>query len=207
MEIVKPSVHYLWSTQMMLQRIELAARTCYKSEENITDDSAVNFVKMLVKRGHEAMLEHGSMTYRVICDRAIANEIVRHRLFSFAQESTRYVNYNKRHMQFIMPCFLKPKTKVFKFWKRAIEASETAYNVMIAKGATPQEARSVLPLSLKTEIIITGNLRQWRNFLKVRCDGTSHPQMRDVAKKILEHAHSHVPVVFADIYEELKNEI
>ena len=209
MKVIKPSIKLIWKTPDPLQAIELAGRTCYKSEDRITYDSAIRFVRSLIKRGHEAMIEHASISYRVICDRGVTHEIVRHRLFSYAQESTRYVNYQKKGMEFIEPCFWvmdSPSESEIEFflynkWEKAMEESEKVYNEMIKAGAQPQQARSVLPNSLKTEIVITGNLRQWRHFFKLRTSKFAHPQMKEVADMLLKHIKNEIPIVFEDIKE------
>ena len=206
MDIIKPSIEFIWSTKDPLEIIEKAGRTCYKSEDKITGDSAKKFTKMLLDRGHEAMIEHASASYRVICDRGVTHEIVRHRLFSYAQESTRYVNYNKKGMQVIEPCFwygnedsILASPTCIAVWEQAMEQAEINYNKMIENGATPQEARSVLPNSLKTEIVITGNLREWKHFFKLRTSEKAHPQMQEVANMILEDIRKRVPIIFDEV--------
>jgi thymidylate synthase (FAD) len=194
MKIVKPSMKFLWVTKDPLKMIELAGRTCYKSEEKITKDSSVKFVKMLLDRGHEAMIEHASMSYRVICDRGVSHEIVRHRLFSYAQESTRYCNYYTKHIQFIEPDVISEEAAGI-WWHHCIE-SEAGYYALIEQGCKPEIARSVLNNSLKTEIVITGNLREWKYFFKLRTDIKAHPQMREIAGMILKDARQRVPIIF-----------
>jgi thymidylate synthase (FAD) len=202
MEIVKPSIEFLWMTEKPLQAIERAGRTCYKSEDRITRDSAAAFVSMLLNRGHEAMIEHASMSYRVVCDRGVTHEIVRHRLFSFAQESTRYCNYEKSGgIQVICPP-LTDFSDDIQDWHEAVEQCERAYCNMIARGVKPEIARSVLPNCLKTEIVITGNFREWRHFFRLRTDKAAHPQMREVAEEILADVSSMVAVVFDDFRRE-----
>jgi len=182
----------------MLKRIEIAGRTCYKSEANITEDSASKFVRMLVNRGHEAMIEHVGFSVKFVVDRGVSHEIVRHRHFSFAQESTRYVNYNKKGMEFIQP---KPVDvpEMYRLWKDMIYYAEIYYNKMIELGVKPEMARTILPNSLKTEIIVTGNMRQWRHFLKLRTHNTAHPQIREVAVPLLEELKQKLPELFDDI--------
>jgi thymidylate synthase (FAD) len=181
-----------------LQTIEIAARTCYKSEDKVTDDSAERFVRNLLRRGHEAMIEHASMGYRVVCDRGVSHEIVRHRLFSYAQESTRYCNYTKGQftggIQIIFPDVLT----LIQIHRRTahFERTQEIYELEIAEGQFPQIARGILPTCLKTEIVITGNLREWRHFFKLRTDKAAHPQMCQVAEMILEDAYIRIPVVF-----------
>jgi thymidylate synthase (FAD) len=188
-------------TDNPLQAIERAGRTCYKSEDKITDTSAPEFVRMLLKRGHEAVIEHASMSYCVICDRGVTHEIVRHRLFSYAQESTRYCNYGKAgEIQVIQPPELQ--STWLSNWSEAVRAAEFCYLSMVAKGISPQIARSVLPNCLKTEIVITGNLREWRHFFKLRTAKTAHPQMQEVACLLLKDAQSKVSVVFDEFIIE-----
>lgn len=187
----------------ILKQIELAGRTAYKSEDKITPDSAKDFVKMIMSRGHQSVIEHQSVTVRIICDRGVSHEIVRHRLASYTQESTRYCNYTKgkfgSEITVIEPCFWAPDNEKYKIWKQTIEQIEAGYNKLIELGATPQEARSVLPNSLKTEIVVTMNLREWRHFFTLRTSPAAHPQMREVAIPLLKEFQKLIPLVFDDI--------
>lgn len=188
----------------MLERIEKVGRTCYKSENLITEESAPKFVEMIIKRGHEAMLEHGGMiSVRFIVDRGVSHELVRHRIASFAQESTRYCNYSKdkfgNDLTFIDPCFWKHGSDEYSAWFYEMERAEKTYLRLIELGAQPQEARSVLPNSLKTEIVVSANPREWRAFFKLRTSSAAHPQMREVAIPLLEKFKEMVPVLFDDI--------
>ncbi|MEW5804048.1 MAG: FAD-dependent thymidylate synthase [bacterium] len=195
------------SGEEMLKKIEKAGRTCYKSENRITTDSAQGFVKFLIEHGHETVLEHEKVTVRIICDRGVSHEIVRHRIASYSQESTRYCNYGKdkfgNEITVIDPCFWKGESiedkQKYEIWEKAMEEAEKAYLKLLALGATPQEARSVLPSSLKTEIVITMNLREWRHFFKLRTSPASHPQMLEVACSLLNEFKSRIPVIFDDI--------
>lgn len=212
MKLIKPSIEFIWMTENPLQTIEQAGRTCYKSEDKITETSAGKFVKMLLDRGHEPMIEHASISYRVICDRGVTHEIVRHRLFGFAQESTRYCNY-KDGVTFIIPCWF-PQAEApgdgeqndngydgpedIVVWYVAMQIAEKSYLELLAKGWTPQQARTVLPNSLKTEIVITGNLREWRHFFKLRTDKVAHPQMREVAGMLLKDIQKRIPILFEE---------
>ena len=196
--------------QKILQKLELIGRTCYKSEDKITEDSAAKFVAGLIKRGHEAMLEHASITVKFVTDRGISHEIVRHRIASFAQESTRYCNYSQdkfgHELTFIIPDFLEYGSEGFKIWKEEMKQVEKTYFAMLEAGHTPQEARSVLPNSLKTELVMTANLREWRAFFKLRAansTGAAHPQMLEITRPLLDDLKAMIPVVFDDItYEE-----
>lgn len=188
---------------VILKRIEEVGRTCYKSEDKITDISAPVFVKKLINRGHEAMIEHCSFSVKFICDRGVSHEIVRHRLSSYAQESTRYCNYSGdkfgNEITLIEPCFWKPDTWEYDCWLGAMEYAERSYLAMIREGCSPQEARAVLPNSLKTEIVMTANLREWRHFFKLRTAQAAHPQMREITIPLLNELKTLIPVIFDDI--------
>lgn len=190
-----------------LKDIELAGRTCYKSEDKITDQSAKKFVKNLIKNGHEAILEHSHLSVKFICDRGVGHELVRHRLASFAQESTRYCNYSQdkfgNELTFIRPCFWKETSRNYLDWIRTMCHVESTYFDLLTRGATPQEARSVLPNSIKTEVVMSANYREWRHFFWLRAarkTGPSHPQMEELAVPLLRDVCRLIPEVFDDIY-------
>lgn len=192
--------------QEILKKIEAVGRTCYKSEDKIKEGSAEKFVAALINRGHEAMLEHESITIKFVVDRGISHELVRHRIASFAQESTRYCNYSKddfcSEITFIIPEFIGYNTPQWKVWKNTMKACEDAYFKLLNIGLMPEEARSVLPNSLKTEVVMTANLREWRHFFKLRAantTGKAHPQMLEVTIPLLEELKQLIPVVFDDI--------
>ena len=200
-----------------LTHIERIGRVCYKSEDRITEDgeSAKKFVKMLIDRGHEAMIEHSSLSVRFTVDRGVSHELVRHRIASFAQESTRYVNYsldrygneiNVIHIEKGITLDKKMNNMdantiaaVIEEWERAMEDAEKHYMKMIELGATPQIARTVLPSSTKTELVITANYREWRAFFKLRISATAHPQMREITIPLLEELKKRLPVIFDGI--------
>lgn len=208
MKIIKAGYEILTPiTGSELLMIERAGRTCYKSEENMSMGSAEKFVKMLIDRKHEAMLEHSSLTIKFICDRGVSHELVRHRLASFGQESTRYCNYAGdkfgKELTFIEPLFFKEEGISRNIWKAAMHSAEDAYLLLIDQGATPQEARSVLPNSIKTEVVMTANYREWRHFFKLRAaraTGPAHPQMEEITQPLLKELHELIPVIFDDIY-------
>jgi thymidylate synthase (FAD) len=193
--------------EYILKQIENAGRTAYKAEDKITTDSAEKFVKKILDMGHESVIEHYNITVRVICDRGITHEIVRHRIASYTQESTRYCNYSMGkfggEIMVIKPCFWDSDSeedkKKYEIWENAIKSAEKAYLELIKLGASPQEARSVLPNSLKTEIVMTMNLREWRHFLKLRTSNDAHPQMREIAQPLLDEFKRQIPVIFDDI--------
>lgn len=208
MKIIKPSFEIMDSINGsdILKKIELCGRVCYKSENTITSDSASRFVQNIIRSGHESVLEHEKITVRIICDRGVTHEIVRHRLASYSQESTRYCNYSKEkfdgELTFINPCFWSEDSEKYKLWKATMEQAEKVYMQLLSDGATAQEARSVLPNSLKTEIVVTMNLREWRHFFRLRTSDRAHPQMREVAIPILEEFKRNIPIVFDDIIIE-----
>lgn len=190
----------------IMQKIERIGRSCYVSEEAITDDSHKGFIHRLIARQHEAMLEHASLTVKFTVDRGVSHEIVRHRMASYAQESTRYCNYSNGkfggEITVIQPCFLKVGTPEWVTWYDGCKAAEDAYFAMLKTGCTPQEARDVLPTSLKTTLWMTANIREWRHFLKLRAAGTTgapHPQMVEVAMPLLKELQETLPDLFGDI--------
>ena len=200
-----------------LKHIERIGRVCYKSEDKITEDgeSARKFVKMLINNHHEAMIEHSTLSVLFTVDRGVSHEMVRHRIASFAQESTRYVNYAKDKfgseiavidIQEGIERDSKMKNmdadnigEIYVEWLNAMKDAEKHYMAMIELGATPQIARSVLPNSTKTNITITANYREWRTFFKLRTAPDAHPQIRDVAIPLLNELKQRIPVVFDDI--------
>ena len=208
MKIINADVEFITPIDgaAILKRLEQCGRVCYKSEAKITKTSAERFISNIIGRGHEAVLEHCSFTVKFICDRGVSHEIVRHRLASYCQESTRYCNYSKEgfgeEITVIKPCFWDETDLKYAAWANLCSKAEDAYIDLIRSGATPQEARSVLPNSLKTEVVMTANIREWRHFLKLRCAKAAHPQMREVALILLEKVHDLIPVCFDDIWSE-----
>ena len=211
MKIVKPSFEILTpiDRESICKQIELVARTCYKSEDHITATSAPKMVKALLNRKHLAMIEHAHVSVKFICDRGVSHEIVRHRLASYAQESTRYCDYSLgkhgNEITVIEPFFFKEGTPEYAAWYTACDTSERMYLDLLSMGRSPQEARSVLPNSLKTEVVVTMNLREWIHFFSLRAVGTTgapHPQMKESALPVLEAFAEALPEIFADLYEQ-----
>lgn len=191
-----------------LQAIERAARTCYKSEGRITEDgySAQKMVYNLIKFGHEAMLEHGGMTVKFICDRGVSHELVRHRIASFAQESTRYCNYGKNsfghEITVIKPDWAEKDPEMYKLWHTTCLTCEDGYFEMLSEGYTPQQARGLLPTCLKTEVVVTANWREWRNIFKLRCAPDAHPDIRRLMIPLWKEVKGKIPFLFDDCYKE-----
>lgn len=188
-----------------LKRIERIARTCYKSEDKITEDlsSAIKLVGRLVKDGHEAMLEHGYLTVKFICDRAVSHELVRHRMASFAQESQRYCNYSQGRfggdVTFLQPWWLDEDDMAWRIWRNACIDAEETYFKMLDLGYAPQNARLILPNCTKTEIVVTANWREWRHILQLRTAEDAHPDMRYLMGGLLAELKTKMPVLFDDI--------
>lgn len=205
MKIIKPSIEILdeLNPEQTLKKLEIAGRICYKSEDKITPESAAKFISSILKRGHESVIEHFSFSVKFIIDRGVSHEIVRHRLASYSQESTRYCNYAKNgfggEITVIEPLFLEPGTDGYDIWRQACENAEQAYFDMLDWGCLPEEARAVLPNSLKTEIVMTANLREWRHFLKLRTSKASHLQIREVANMLLTELNYKLPVLVDDL--------
>lgn len=190
----------------ILKKIEIAGRTCYKSEDKITSHSSIEFAQRLLKLGHLSVIEHASATVRFVCDRGVTHEIVRHRLASYSQESTRYANYSDQRfgseITVIKPCFWDEKSREYVIWSESMKQAEKTYLKLIEMGASPQQARSVLPNSLKTEIVVTCNIREWRHIFSLRCDSAAHPQMRELMIPLLEEFAKHIPVLFDDLHNK-----
>lgn len=205
MKIIEPSfkIESKFNGDDLLKFLENVGRTCYKSEDKITESSSSKFINSIIKNGHESVLEHFNITVRIICDRGVSHEIVRHRIASYSQESTRYCNYynNKfgNEITVIKPYYWKDDEIKYKIWIETMKMIETNYIKLIELGAKPEEARSILPNSLKTEIVVTMNLREWRHFLKLRTSVKSHPQMREVSVPILNTFKDAIPIIFNDI--------
>lgn len=208
MQVVKPHWRYLMFPDIdkELLKIEYAYRECYKSEGKMNNIPNIEFIKSKVKISHLSPLEHSSISVEVICDRGVSHELVRHRIASFSQESTRYCNYAGQGLTVIEPFFwtvpgVTTNTR-YNIWLIAMQNAEKAYNELIASGASPQEARSVLPNSTKTAIVITQNLRQWRHFFQLRALGTTgkpHPQMVEIALPMLQSFQEDIPGIFDDL--------
>jgi thymidylate synthase (FAD) len=197
---------FLEDGETVMKRLEAAGRTAYKSEDKTTPESAAKFMHMLVhEKRHESVIEHCVMTVRFTCDRGLTHILVRHRLASFTQESTQYCNYSKdkfgNEVRFIKPAFYADTVK-YGWWLKAMETAEEAYLGMIAAGASPQEARSVLPTSVKTELVMTANMREWRHIFKLRTSKADQLQVRQLMAPLLNEVKSRVPVLFDDIVAE-----
>ena len=215
MKLIKPSFEILeiMRTAEALQLIEQAGRTCYKSEDKITSTSCISFVQRLLKLGHESVLEHSAITVKFIVDRGVTHELVRHRLVAYSQESTRYCNYSGG-ITFIIPPWIDIEEGEYKHarnthknyadteWILCMLDAERRYRDILSEGWLPQQARSILPNSLKTEIVATANFREWRHILKLRTSKAAHPQMREIMIPLLKGLKGQLPIIFDDIEVE-----
>lgn len=212
MKVIEQSyqIENIWGD---LELIERAGRTCYKSEDKITPDSARKFVESLLRSGHHSVIEHAGATVRFITDRGVTHELVRHRLASYSQESTRYCNYGGEDIQFIRPVWASIPVGLFNSlntecdgqcqtcdpiccWFQAMISAEGAYKQLLRQGWRPEEARSVLPNSLKTEIVVTANLREWMHIFGLRCSTKAHPQIRQLLIPCFHEFQDKIPVLF-----------
>lgn len=223
MKLIKPKVEVLdrFKRQQVIGRIATVARTCYKSEDLRTADKDVSLVKRLIESKHEAMLEFIDITVKFTCDRGVSHELVRHRLASFAQESTRYCNYSKdkfgNELTFIIPSWLNWNEQTIhdgdfeksgsgsidsQIFIHSLLKAENDYMSLIREGWTAQQARMILPMSIKTEINMKCNLREWRHFLNLRCSQAAHPDIRVLALDLLKQFHDRIPIIFDDLYDK-----
>lgn len=205
MQIVEPTIEIarLFPTEIAMNHLERCGRICYQSDPKGDPD---NFIKKRIQQEHESVIEHVSVTAFIQCDRGVLAEVTRHRLASYSVESTRYCNYGSDkfggEIKIIDPIFSGDnQEELFLTLKEACEVAEKYYNKMLELGATPQEARGVLPTNLKTMIAMTCNLREWRHFFKMRCDLAAHPHAQKVADMLLDEMYDYLPAVFEDIYQ------
>jgi len=211
MILVKPKHKIIHKNMYPEELVEMAGRTCYKSENKVTHNSSKKFVRQLIDKGHHSVIEHANMTVKFICDRGVTHELVRHRLAAYSQESTRYCNYS-RVVTFVIPPwvyippgeynYLSSEAEIIRpvsTWYRAMLSAERDYKDLLDYGWSPQQARAVLPNSIKTEIVMTANLREWRHVFTLRCAKAAHPQMRELMIPLFEECRTKMPEFFEDI--------
>lgn len=205
MKIINQSVEIIDSldSDRILSKLEKCGRVCYKSENLISEESKERFLRSIIDRGHESVLEHESITIKVITNRSVSHQLVRHRIASYSQESQRYCNYSKDKFNDEITVIKHPKfkegTEEYDIWRVACEDSEYQYFKLLRLGASPEDAREVLTNSTKTEIIMTMNIRSWRNFFKTRLDVAAQLQIRELSKLILKEFKENIDVLFDDI--------
>lgn len=199
MKLIKQSHEILNYTENIEQGIEIAGRTCYQSQDKITPDSSKKFCSKMIDLGHHAMIEFGNIIVKFVTNRGVTHELVRHRLCSFAQESTRYVKYG-RDMEFIKPVWWEDSAYTTQIhFRDFLHFSSKYYCDLIDAGWAPQQAREVLPNALKTEIVVNANVREWRHIFTLRCAKVAHPQMRALMIGTLDSFVELWPSLFMDI--------
>lgn len=214
-KIVEPSVEIISNidADRMLKTIEKAARTCYKTENNITEDteSAVKMITRLIDMGHTAMIEFADIHVKLTADTGVLKDLTRHRHCSFAVESTRYCNYSKgkfgNELTFIKPCNMDENSGIYHTWLKTMDCIERQYMLMAELGALPDQLRMILPHSLKTEINMKTNIREWRHIFQLRCAKAAHPSVRQIMLMTLKEFHNQIPVLFDDLYEQFKEDM
>lgn len=214
-KIIEPSVEILTDIDgdKVLKHIEKCGRTCYQSYQNETEDttSAKNMIQMLIKMGHESVLEHFLITIKAKIDVGNYKDLTRHRHASFSIESTRFCNYSKgkfgNELTVIQPCNIDKDSGIYHTWLKTMNDIEKAYMDMSALGAKPDQLRMILPHSLAAEVTMSANLREWRHIFKMRCQKAAHPSVRQIMLKTLNEFHNRIPVVFDDLYDEFKEDI
>lgn len=204
-KVIAPSIEILTPLDgdSILKHIELCARNCYKSEDKITTDSARKMVKKLIEMGHEAMIEHFNLSVRLITDIGVLKDLSRHRLVSFAVESTRYCLYSKdkfgSELTVMDPPVLEKDSEAYQIWLHTMEEIEKGYNALAQMGYKADVCRTLLPHGFKVEMIMTANLREWRHIFRLRCAPAAHPTVQQVMKLLLKEMRSKIPVIFDDI--------
>ena len=204
MKLIDPVVYVEnYDAKKMLKRIERACRTCYRSEDKVTEDSYKNLIKNCISRGHESVLEHEKVSIRMICDIGAYKDLTRHRIASFSIESTRYCNYGKdkfdNELKYIKPCHIEEGTEIYDIWKDCLEYTEKAYLKMSELGAQPDQLRMVLPHNIAAEYAMTANIREWRHILSLRCSKMTHPTIRQVLIPVLLKFKEDMPELFGSI--------
>lgn len=215
MFLIKPKYEIITKLDRdnVLTQLEVIGRVCWKSEGSIKEGSAAKFCSKLMGKNHLSVIEHVSMTVKFTVDRGVTHELVRHRLCSVTQESTRYVKLRDAGITFIIPPWVNLSEGEYTYipnWQRdGIQLSfedqvwllsllnvETDYNTLIDGGWTPQQARSILPNALKAEIYVTANLREWKHIFDLRCELSVHPQMREVMVPLRDEMRALLPEIF-----------
>ena len=203
MKIIKPKIiiedlDYI----KIMKNIEKACRTCYRSEDKITEDSYKTLLKNCINRGHESVLEHEKITIQMICDIGVYKDLTRHRHASFSIESTRYCNYNKdkfdNELKFIKPCNIEPG-QIYAFWMNEMQNIEHTYQEMSRRGCTPDQMRMILPHSTAATVTMTANIREWKHILELRCTKHAHPSVQQVMIPLLLYFKEKMPEIFNSI--------
>lgn len=208
MKIIEPIVEVEKADyNRIMKNLERACRTCYRSENKITEESYKTLLKNCINRGHESILEHEKITIRMICDIGVYKDLTRHRHASFSIESTRYCNYGKdkfeNQIKFMEPVNIERNTEVYEEWQKTCEEIEHHYIKMVELGATPDQMRMILPHSTAALVTMTANIREWKHILSLRCTKHAHPAVEQVMIPLLLHFKKNMPEIFENIeYDE-----
>ena len=204
MKIIEPKIEIeKVEYNQIMKNLERACRTCYRSEDKITEESYKTLLKNCINRGHESILEHEKITIRMICDIGVYKDLTRHRHASFSIESTRYCNYGKdkfeNQIKFIKPVNIEEGTEIYEEWKKSLEEIEKHYIKMVELGATPDQMRMILPHSTAALVTMTANIREWKHILSLRCTKHAHPAVEQVMIPLLLHFKKNMPEIFENI--------
>lgn len=208
MKIIEPKIEIENANyNQIMKNLERACRTCYRSEDKITEESYKTLLKNCINRGHESILEHEKITIIMTCDIGVYKDLTRHRHASFSIESTRYCNYGKdkfdNQIKFIKPVNIEEGTGIYKEWEQSLEEIEKHYKKMAELGATPDQMRMILPHSTAALVTMTANIREWKHILSLRCTKHAHPAVEQVMIPLLLHFKKHMPEIFENIeYDE-----
>lgn len=208
MKIIEPVVEVeKVDYNKIMRNLERACRTCYRSEDKITEESYKTLLKNCINRGHESILEHEKITIRMTCDIGVYKDLTRHRHASFSIESTRYCNYGKdkfdNQIKFIKPVNMEENTELYNEWEKSLEEIESHYIKMVSLNATPDQMRMILPHSTAAEVTMTANIREWKHILSLRCTKHAHPAVEQVMIPLLLHLKKNMPEIFENIeYDE-----
>lgn len=203
MIIEKPSITVQqYNPKQVLKNIEKACRTCYRSEDKITEESYKTLLKNCITRGHESVLEHEKITVTLRCDIGVYKDLTRHRHASFSIESTRYCNYGKdkfdNELKFIKPCNIEPG-QIYAFWMNEMQNIEHTYQEMSRRGCTPDQMRMILPHSTAATVTMTANIREWKHILELRCTKHAHPSVQQIMIPLLLHFKETMPEIFGNV--------
>ena len=204
MKLIEPSIEVQsFNGEQIMKNIEQACRTCYRSEDKISNESYKTLLKNCITRGHESVMEHEKITVRMVCDIGVYKDLTRHRIASFSIESTRYCNYGKdkfdNEIKFIKPCNIDEDSDLYAFWEHTMRRIEMNYLYMAEHGATPDQMRMILPHSTAAEVCMTANIREWRHILDLRTKKMTHPSIRQILIPLLLLFKTEMPELFGDI--------
>lgn len=204
MKIIEPLVEVEnFDGLKIMKNIERACRTCYRSEDKITEDSYKNLIKNCVNRGHESVLEHEKVTVRLTCDIGVYKDLTRHRIASFSIESTRYCNYGKdkwdNQIKFIKPCNIEGDSELYSNWVGTMDFIEKEYIAMSKNGATPDQMRMILPHSTAAEVTMTANIREWKHIFELRCSKRVHPSVQQIMIPLLLYFKEKMPEIYESV--------